>query len=36
MQKQPSFSCPKTIPKNEFLRVMDPQNPGPGFYDPKI
>lgn len=36
MKKKPSFSCPKTKQKNEFLKIMDPENPGPGQYDPKI
>ncbi len=36
LNKQPQFSCPKTIPKNEFLQVYNPENPGPGAYDPKI
>jgi hypothetical protein len=31
----PRYSSTKTIAKNEFLGV-NPENPGPGQYDPKI
>lgn len=31
----PKYSSTKTIAKNEFLGV-NPENPGPGQYDPKI
>ena len=34
LNKQPGYSSTKTIAKNEFLQV-NPENPGPGQYEPK-
>lgn len=35
MNSAPKFSVTKTIAKNEFLGV-NPENPGPGNYDPEL
>ncbi len=36
LNKSPGFSVGKTIPKNEFLEVYNPENPGPGQYEPNL
>ena len=35
MNAAPKFSSTKTVAKNEFLQV-NPEQPAPGQYDPKI
>ena len=35
MSSAPKFSVTKTIAKNQFLAV-NPENPGPGNYDPDL
>lgn len=36
LNKAPGYSVGKTIPKNEFLEVKNPEEPGPGQYDPSL
>lgn len=36
LNKSPGFSVGKQLQKNEFLEVWNPENPGPGQYDPSL